>query len=37
MNAAPLPQVSMMHAIDAIGARVVRALHQEDIALTRRS
>jgi hypothetical protein len=37
MNASSLPQVNMMRAIDAIGARVVRALHQEDITLTRRS
>jgi hypothetical protein len=27
---ASLPQVKMMHAIDAIGARVVPALHQAD-------
>jgi len=27
MNVASLPQVEMMHAIDAIGARVAPALH----------
>jgi alkanesulfonate monooxygenase SsuD/methylene tetrahydromethanopterin reductase-like flavin-dependent oxidoreductase (luciferase family) len=31
INAASLPQVKMMRAIDAIGARVVPALHQEDV------
>jgi alkanesulfonate monooxygenase SsuD/methylene tetrahydromethanopterin reductase-like flavin-dependent oxidoreductase (luciferase family) len=30
MNAASLPQVKMMRAIDAIGARVVPALHSQD-------
>jgi probable LLM family oxidoreductase len=30
MNAASLPQIKMMRAIDAIGARVVPALHRED-------
>src|SRR3977135_3845554 len=30
MNAASLPQVKMMRAIDAIGARVLPALHQAD-------
>jgi alkanesulfonate monooxygenase SsuD/methylene tetrahydromethanopterin reductase-like flavin-dependent oxidoreductase (luciferase family) len=30
MNVASLPQVKMMRAIDAIGARVVPALHQAD-------
>ena len=30
MNAASLPQVKMMRAIDAIGARIVPALHQAD-------
>jgi hypothetical protein len=29
MNAASLPQINMMRAIDAIGARVVAALHQK--------
>jgi hypothetical protein len=28
MNVASLPQVKMMRAIDAIGARIVPALHQ---------
>jgi probable LLM family oxidoreductase len=32
MNAASLPQVKMMRAIDAIGARIVPALHQVDIS-----
>jgi hypothetical protein len=31
MNAASLPQVKMMRAIDAIGARVAPALHQADV------
>src|SRR5262252_5553054 len=31
MNAASLPQIKMMRAIDAIGARVAPALHQEDV------
>src|SRR5204863_5742777 len=31
MNAASLPQIKMMRAIDAIGARVVPALHRQDI------
>jgi hypothetical protein len=35
MNAASLPQINMMRAIDAIGARVVPALHHEDIARSR--
>jgi hypothetical protein len=35
MNAASLPQINMMRAIDAIGARVVPTLHQEDIARSR--
>jgi len=30
MNAASLPQVNMMQAIDAIGAQVAPALHQMD-------
>src|SRR5436190_7412875 len=30
MNAASLPQVKMMRAIDAIGARVLPALHQAE-------
>jgi len=30
MNAASLPQVNMMRAIDAIGAQVAPALHQID-------
>jgi alkanesulfonate monooxygenase SsuD/methylene tetrahydromethanopterin reductase-like flavin-dependent oxidoreductase (luciferase family) len=30
MNAASLPQITMMRAIDAIGARVVPALREED-------
>jgi alkanesulfonate monooxygenase SsuD/methylene tetrahydromethanopterin reductase-like flavin-dependent oxidoreductase (luciferase family) len=32
MNVASLPQIKMMRAIDAIGARVVPALHQANIA-----
>jgi alkanesulfonate monooxygenase SsuD/methylene tetrahydromethanopterin reductase-like flavin-dependent oxidoreductase (luciferase family) len=32
MNVASLPQVKMMRAIDAIGARIVPALHQADVA-----
>jgi probable LLM family oxidoreductase len=32
MNAASLPQIAMMRAIDAIGARIVPALHDEDAA-----
>jgi probable LLM family oxidoreductase len=35
MNAASLPQIKMMHAIDAIGARIVPVLHQEEIAQPR--
>jgi probable LLM family oxidoreductase len=35
INAASLPQIQMMRAIDAIGARVVPALHQEDAARSR--
>jgi probable LLM family oxidoreductase len=31
MNVASLPQVKMMRAIDAIGARIVPALHQGDV------
>jgi hypothetical protein len=31
MNVASLPQVKMMHAIDAIGARVLPALHQAEV------
>ena len=31
MNVSSLPQVKMMHAIDAIGARVVPALHQAEM------
>jgi probable LLM family oxidoreductase len=31
MNVASLPQVKMMRAIDAIGARIVPALHQADV------
>ena len=31
MNVASLPQAKMMRAIDAIGARIVPALHQTDI------
>jgi len=30
MNAASLPQVKMMRAIDAIGVRVLPALHQAE-------
>jgi hypothetical protein len=30
MNAASLPQIKMMRAIDAIGAAVAPALHAED-------
>jgi len=30
MNAASLPQVKMMRAIDAIGARVLPALHEAE-------
>jgi hypothetical protein len=30
MNVASLPQVKMMRAIDAIGARIAPALHQAD-------
>ncbi len=35
INAASLPQIQMMRAIDAIGARVVPALHGEGIAPSR--
>ncbi len=35
INVASLPQAQMMRAIDAIGARVVPALHGEDIAHSR--
>ena len=31
MNAASLAQINIMRAIDAIGARLLPALHQEDI------
>jgi alkanesulfonate monooxygenase SsuD/methylene tetrahydromethanopterin reductase-like flavin-dependent oxidoreductase (luciferase family) len=31
MNVASPPQVKMMRAIDAIGARIVPALHQADV------
>ena len=34
-NAASLAQIDMMCAIDAIGALVLGALHQEDIAHSR--
>ena len=34
-NAASLAQIDMMRATDAIGARVLEALHQEDIAHSR--
>ena len=32
MNVASLPQVQMMRAIDAIGARVAPALHEQPAA-----
>ena len=35
INVASLPQIKMMRAIDAIGARVVPALHQEDVDRSR--
>jgi len=31
MNAASLPQITMMRAIDALGARIAPALHREDV------
>jgi hypothetical protein len=35
VNAASLPQNKMMRGIDAVGARVVPALHREDIDRSR--
>ncbi|HMF95632.1 MAG TPA: hypothetical protein VKE96_15125 [Vicinamibacterales bacterium] len=32
INAAPLPQIRMLRAIDPIGARIVPALREQDIA-----
>jgi hypothetical protein len=36
MDAASLPQIKMIRAIDAIGARVAPALRQHEVELARR-